>query len=166
MKKRFISIVVMFAFFFTLSGCVDSEDNSMRDSEIFKVIVLCENEISYGSPFVIRVESTNISGRNIRKKTYSSLYKIGATIEVYTILEGEKYVLHDEFETLTDDECTEEIKNGETLLHEWKFDSTLNSFLHGTMLTEGVPQRLFAPKGVYNIFVSTGELIENAFAII
>lgn len=115
---------------------------------------------------MIRVKSKNISGKDLQKQTCSSLYKLGATIEVYTIIEGKKIVLQDEFETLTDDITVEIIKKDEILFHEWSFDGSLNAIQHGTVLIDGTLHRHPAPKGIYNISVSTGELYESAFEIV
>lgn len=52
------------------------------------------------------------------------------------------------------------------LFNEWSFDGSLNAIQHGTMLIDGALHRHPAPKGIYNISLSTGELYESAFEII
>ena len=165
MTKKLISSILTFTILFCLLGC-ETDKNDMKDSEIYKVSLSYENEVAYNTPFTICVVSENVSGRDIHSITCSSLYKIGATIKVYAVIDGKEYVLRDEFETVTEDRRTEVIKAGETLTHNWKFDGTLNLAVHGTIPVEGIPQRLVAPKGSYSILVSTGELIENAFTIV
>ena len=91
--------------------------------------------------------------------------KLGATITVFTVVDGEEFVLQDEFETLTEDVRIERIEPGETVSHEWVFDGTLEAARHGREEADGTYRRKAAPKGVYSIRVSTGEVIENAFEL-
>jgi len=157
----FLIIIILCPFV----GCKHN-DTSMKDSEIYKVELFYEKSIPYNSPFVIRVESKNISGKDLHMQTCSSFYKLGASIEVYTIIDGKKFVLQDEFESITEDIIVEVIQKDEILFHEWTFDGTLNATIHGTMLIDEVFFRYPAPKGIYNISLSTGELYESAFEIV
>ena len=163
--KTLIWFLSIIPFIYSFSGCKHN-DVIMKDSEIYKVELFYEKVIPYNSSFVIRVESKNISGKRIHKETCSTLYKLGATIEVYTIIDGKKFVLQDEFETITDDIIVETIEKDEILFHEWTFDGTLNATLHGTMLIGEDSFRYPAPQGTYNISLSTGELYESAFEIV
>lgn len=107
--KILIWIFTMILTLGSFIGCGYNEA-TLKDSEIYKVELFYEKTIPYGSSFVIRVKSKNIAGKDLHKKTCSTLYKLGATIEIYTIIDDKKFVLQDEFETLTDDIIVETIK--------------------------------------------------------
>ena len=139
---------------------------AISDAEAFQVSVQYEPIVRSGSSFTINVISKNISDKDLYNKTCSSLYRIGAKISVYTEIDGQRFYLQDEFETLTDDVRIEKICKKETINYNWKFDGTLNSAIHGTELINGTEQSKIAPKGMYNILISTGEQLNNAFEIL
>ena len=167
MKKMMFCLFLCAAL--ALCGCgeegIPSDYVSVPHAEAYEVEVECPSVVTAGEEFRIKVTSTNVSGKTLWRETCSSLYKLGATITVFTVVDGEEFVLQDEFETLTEDVRIERIEPGETVSHEWVFDGTLEAARHGREEADGTYRRKAAPKGVYSIRVSTGEVIENAFEL-
>ena len=168
-KNFFLSSLILFFFMFT--GCendikIPKDYVTISDNEAYRVELQYPETVSLGEIFEIEVRSTNISEKILYKEVCSSTYKIGAQISVYITIEDNDYYLHDEFETLTDDTRIEKIKKNEILCHVWKFDGTLNVARHGMDSENGIYKRRPAPKGQYNIRISTGKVIEYAFEII
>ena len=169
MKKLSVFLLALY-FGFCLIACGETlkiPENyvSISHAESFQVSLQYEPIVRSGALFTIKVISKNISGKDLYNETCSSLYRIGATISVYTEIDNQKFYLQDQFETLTDDVRIEKIGKDETISYIWQFDGTLSFAMHGTKTVNG-KERKPAPKGIYNILISTGEIINNAFEIV
>lgn len=168
-----IVIIVFSVLLFSCGLCACSNEleipknyRPIPDSDAFDVTLQYEPTVKAGENFFIIVNSKNVSSKDLYNEVCSSLYRIGAKITVYTEINGEKFYLQDEFETLTEDIKIEKISKGETVSHAWRFDGTLDAARHGTEMVENIIQRKAAPKVSYNILISTGQEIKEAFEII
>ena len=156
-KTIYIMIILIFSSFCFLGCTLRNYD----DKDVYKAEVLEYPAIVETDYFEVKILTTNISRKTLKKQTNTSSYKIGVTIGIYTEAEGKRIYLYDGSYEQTDDIIMQIVKPDEKMEHIWRYDGTL--FLDKTSMSA---QRNKAPKGFYSIVTSNGDVYENMIEIV